>query len=298
MFMTPLTHSAFCKRVTIDELECLHIEHPHFFAEICLQGAQLTQFNHTSLGEFVWLSPTAQYKKGQSLRGGVPICWPWFGVLNKNPDSIAQAVISEKNAHGFARTQTWALHDIKESAHGVRIELILKASPNTLAIWPFPFELRCVFHFGDELNIELTTYNTGERTFTFSQALHTYLGLNNHIEDVRIAGAHKHNYVDALDHWQTKQQENHIQIKQEVDRIYLGSIEYQLFDGKHTLNLKSNSASSVVWNPWIKKSQTLSQFPHNAYKEMLCIENGNILDDVVTLRQNEHHKLTMTLTKN
>ncbi|MFT5594509.1 MAG: glucose-6-phosphate 1-epimerase [Oceanicoccus sp.] len=294
--MTPLTHSAFCKRIIIDELDCLHIQHPKFFAEICLQGAQLTQFTHSSLGEFVWLSPSAQYKKGQGLRGGVPICWPWFGVLDKNPTKISQAVESERNAHGFARTQMWQLQQITESVHGVSIEMTLTESPSTLAIWPFPFELRCLFHFTDELNIELTTLNTGNHPFSFSQALHTYLGIEA-IERVRISGAHNHNYIDALDHWQTKQQTNHIQIQQEVDRIYLGEIEYQLFDGKNTLTINSNSASSVVWNPWINKSKTLSQFPHNAYNNMLCIENGNILGDAVTLNKNERHSLTMALKK-
>lgn len=294
--MTPLKHSAFCTLKKIDELDCIEVQHPKFIAQICLQGAQLTQFTHSEKGAFVWLSPDAQYKQGQSLRGGVPICWPWFGVLEKNPDAVSQAVLTEKNAHGFARTQIWQLHEIKESVHGVSIEMELTSNPVTKAIWPYDFKLRCSFHFSDTLSIELTTHNIGTPSFTFSQALHTYLGVNK-IEDVRISGAHQHSYVDALDDWQSKQQDGQIKIQQEVDRIYLGEINYGLFDGTNNISLISNSASSVVWNPWINKSKTLSQFPHTAYKNMLCIENGNILEDVMTLKKNEHHCLTMTLTK-
>ncbi|MFY0641268.1 MAG: D-hexose-6-phosphate mutarotase [Bermanella sp.] len=294
--MTLLTHSAFCTLKKIDELDCIEVQHPKLIAQICLQGAQLTQFTHHDKGPFVWLSPSAQYKQGQSLRGGVPICWPWFGVLEKNPETISHAVLTEKNAHGFARTQIWQLHEIKESAHGVSVELELTANPVTRAIWPYDFSLRCRFHFSDTLSIELTTSNLGKPSFTFSQALHTYLGVNK-IEDVRISGAHQHSYVDALDRWQSKQQNGHITIKQEVDRVYTGAIDYGFFDGKNNVSLTSSSASSVVWNPWINKSKTLSQFPHTAYKNMLCIESGNILDDVVTLKENERHCLTMTLTK-
>lgn len=294
--MTPLNHSAFCKIVTMGELECLHIQHPKFFAEICLQGSQLTRFNHRTLGEFVWLSPDAQYQQGQGLRGGVPICWPWFGVLEKNPEHIAQSVLSKKNAHGFARTQNWTLQSIEETVHGVCVEMLLTHDAHSLAIWPYPFALHCKFHLGDDLRIELTTHNTGHETFAFSQALHTYLGVNN-INTTRITGAHRHEYVDALDQWQRKSQQGSIVINQEVDRIYNGAIQYQVLDAQKNLTINSNSASSVVWNPWIKKSKTLSQFPYDAYQNMLCIESGNILDDAVSLQANEHHSLTMTLSK-
>ena len=294
--MSVIAQSAFCSTVVIDELECVQIRHPRFFAEVCLQGSQLTRFDHHSLGEFVWLSASAEYKLGQGLRGGVPICWPWFGVLEKNPAGISQSVLSKKNAHGFARTQIWQLDDIKESAHGVTLELALKQNNETLAIWPFAFELRCRFHFSDALKIELITHNTGNDTFSFSQALHTYLGVDA-ISQTRIMGAHKHHYVDALDQWKSKTQHGPVIISEEVDRIYLGEIEYSLNDGKHDIALTSNSASSVVWNPWINKSKTLSQFPHDAYKTMLCIENGNILNDIVKLKKNQRHVLNMTLSK-
>lgn len=294
--MPLIEDKSFSSIIKQDELECLHINHPEFFAEICLQGAQLTQFKHRSHGDFLWLSPTAQYKQGQSLRGGVPICWPWFGVLDKNPNSVIECVKGPQGSHGFSRTLCWDLSNIAESQDAVMVELTLKHSQESLAIWPFKFELTCRFTFAEKLTIELTTQNLDEHPFTLSQALHTYFPVDD-ISAVSIQGANNHKYVDALDGWQEKQQQAAIQFDQEVDRIYLGNIEYQFNSGEESFQLSSNSHSSVVWNPWINKSKTLSQFPDDAYQSMLCIENANVLDDVVTVKPYQSHTLSMALIK-
>ena len=134
-----LNNSAFCTYTKIDEIECIEIKHPKFEAQICLQGAQLTRFKHTEHGDLLWLSPQAQYKKGASVRGGIPICWPWFGALEFNPAIIKESVktpISSSNAHGFARELPWELIEVQESAHGVEVSLQLRHNQDTLKIWP------------------------------------------------------------------------------------------------------------------------------------------------------------------
>lgn len=292
----PIINSQYCRIVQQDELECLHIKHPHFFAEICLQGAQLTRFTHESKGDFLWLSPTAEYQLGQSLRGGVPICWPWFGVLDKNPNSVISSVNGKQGSHGFARTSMWQLTSVHEDTKQVVVELSLTSSAHTQSIWPHLFELTCRFIFADELTIELNNKNTGKNAFTISQALHTYLPTTD-IQKTSINGAENLVYVDALDNWQEKSQHGPILFNSEVDRIYKGKLNANLVDNTTQFHLKSNSLSSVIWNPWIDKSKTLSQFPDKAYLNMLCIENGNILEDVVHLEPNESHTLSMTLTK-
>ncbi|GAA6135780.1 D-hexose-6-phosphate mutarotase [Oceaniserpentilla sp. 4NH20-0058] len=294
--MPLIENKSFSSIIKHDELDCLHINHPDFFAEICLQGAQLTQFKHRLQGDFLWLSPTVQYKQGQSLRGGVPICWPWFGILDKNPSSVTDCVNGPQGSHGFARNQCWELSNITETQDSVMIELTLKHSQQSLAVWPFKFELTCRFTFSEKLTIELITQNLDEKVFTISQALHTYFPVDD-ISTVSIHGADSHKYVDALDDWQIKHQQQAIQFNQEVDRIYLGNIEYKFKSEHECFELNSNSHSSVVWNPWINKSKTLSQFPDDAYQSMLCIENANVLDDVITVKPNQTHTLSMTLIK-
>ena len=289
-----LKRSAFCTLKQIGELECLHIEHPKFSAEICLQGSQLTRFKHRQHGDLLWLSPMAHYKKGASVRGGIPICWPWFGGLAFNPEAVKSAVRSNL-AHGFARELPWSIEEIKESAQGVRLILALTHNEDTLKIWPHEFILTCQFELGDDIKIELTTQNLGSSDMAISQALHTYLPTQS-IHDTRVLGAGNGSYIDALDEWQLKKQHGAIGFSQEVDRIYLGGNQYQILTPNKHLSLTSNSQSSIVWNPWVNKSKRLSGFPKEGYKNMLCIESANVLSDHLKLASGESHSLKMQLS--
>jgi glucose-6-phosphate 1-epimerase len=280
-----LDKSVFCKLVKLDELTCLHIHHPKFFAEICLQGAQLTQFIPTGESPLIWLSPSAEYNKGQGVRGGIPICWPWFGSLAGNPEGIQKQACNpsidyEKIAHGFVRTQDWSLSHYAESAHGVELSMTIEHSAETLKIWPFEFSLTCHFILSDHLEVTLETSNLSEQTMHFSQALHSYFPTTD-IHDTRILGAEKQDYIDALDNWAIKNQANAISIRQEVDRIYFGKGDYRILSPQKTIRVESNSNSSVIWNPWINKSKRLSQFNDNDYQSMLCFESSNAAQDSV-----------------
>jgi len=289
-----IKQSAFCTLKQVDELSCLHIAHPKFFAEICLQGAQLTQFKHSQRGELLWLSPDAHYKKGASVRGGIPVCWPWFGALAFNPDVVKEAVHSQQ-AHGFARELDWTLENISESAQGVRVTLALTHNEQTLKIWPHEFKLVCQIELGDKLAITLTSQNLSPAPMAISQALHTYLPTQD-IHETRVLGAGNGQYIDALDNWQLKKQEGTIGFNQEVDRIYLGDHQYQILTPNKQFTLTSNSHSSIVWNPWINKSKRLSGFPPQGYKNMLCIESANVLSDHLKLAPGTSHSLKMQLS--
>ncbi len=288
--------SAFCTLNTLDELEYLDIKHPKFSAKILLQGAQIIEFKHTQKGDFLWLSEKAQYKKECSVRGGIPICWPWFGNAEFNPEAVKTLISNNTAAHGFARQLPWELHTLSESAHGLSIILKLQHSPDTLNIWPVEFDLTCRFDLTDELSVTLETTNLSNNKISFSQALHTYLPTDD-IKKTRILGANNTLYIDALDGWQEKKQCSAITFNQEVDRIYMGKHNYQVFNSGYNFELNSNSASSIVWNPWIEKSKRLPQFENDAYKSMLCIESANVLDDHIRLSTKESHCLKMTLSK-
>ena len=289
-----IKRSAFCTFKQVAELTCLHIEHPKFCAEICLQGAQLTQFKHKQHGDLLWLSPDANYQRGASVRGGIPICWPWFGALARNPSAV-QAGLPSQQAHGFARELDWTLDDVNEFAHGVRLTLSLGHDENTLKIWPHEFKLVCQLELGDDITIALTSHNLSDTNMAIAQALHTYFPTPN-IHETRVLGAGNGQYVDALDDWQLKKQVGGIGFKQEVDRIYLGNNQYQILTPSKQFSLTCNSHSSVVWNPWIKKSKRLSGFPSDGYKNMLCIESANVLSDYLQLAPGESQTLRMQLS--
>lgn len=285
-----LQQSAFCRLIKRQELDAIQVKHPLFTAEILLQGAQLIQFTPQNKSDWIWLSPEAQFLKGEAVRGGIPICWPWFGVPEKNPNAV-QASIHSAASHGFAREKEWALAELTESCHGVTLSFRLR----DIQSWPFDAEVSATFTLGRSLSIDLTTENRGHQPFSISQALHTYLPTPD-IEQTQIFINHHCSYVDALDNWQPKQQTNAISFNQEVDRIYRSGGPFFIRTPTQTLKLLSNSQSAVVWNPWIEKSKRLSQFGINRYQEMFCVETANVLDDYVTIDSGQSHRLTMELT--
>lgn len=293
--MNLLSSSAFCKSVKYDELNIIEISHPKFTAKICLQGAQILSFKPNKQADFLWLSDTVEYKKGRSLRGGIPICWPWFGVVDKNIGAVKNNIHSQA-AHGFARTMLWKLHEIKESVHDVKISLCLESNPETLKDWPFTFKLFAHFSLSSHMNLCLETINTGSNAMCLTQALHTYFPTSD-ISKTSIHGFNKTHYIDALECWQEKQQTGKVTFDQEVDRIYQSDGEFLLDSPDQCLKLQTeNSRSTVVWNPWIKKSLTLSQFSADDYRSMFCVESANALEDVVNIEPNESQFLSMTLS--
>ena len=291
---------AFCRQSTLNELDCIQINHPLFKATLLLQGAQIIEFSpaHQSFKNVLWLSPSAHFKKGESIRGGIPLCWPWFGAADKNPKTIQQNA-KRPTAHGFARSSIWQLQEIKESCHQVEITLVLTSNTNSYSYWPYDFKLEARFTLGKTLRVQLTTHNTDQRTMSFSEALHTYLPTND-ITNTHIHGADSTDYVDALDQWKSKRQQGCINFQEETDRIYQFKNNYQTLrvnTPEHTLTIQqSNSRSTVVWNPWIEKSKRLGQFTQEDFKSMFCIETANVLDDAITLTSGTSHQITMQLS--
>lgn len=293
--MNLLSTSAFCKTVIKDELDTIEISHPNFSARLCLQGAHLLSFKPTDKSDFLWVSDNVEYKKGKSLRGGIPICWPWFGVIDKNIDQVKNNIRSQA-AHGFARTMIWQLHSLKESVQGVQVSLCMESNTETLKLWPFKFKLFAHFDFSHELTLSLETVNTDSKNMHLTQALHTYFPTSD-VQATQISGLNNINYIDALDQWQEKKQAGKVSFNQEVDRIYQSGGPLLLSSPQQCLQLHTeNSQSTVVWNPWVKKSTALSQFKHNDYLTMFCVESANALHDVVKIEPKQSHNLNMTLT--
>jgi len=292
----------FCKLIQLDQLDAIKIAHPRFNATLLLQGAQLVEFcpQGNQFNNILWLSPSAQYKQGSPIRGGIPICWPWFGNINKNPDAI-QKQISQKtsaSAHGFARSLPWKIKSIHEDCHFVEVVLSLVSDSSTKELWPFDFELEAKFKFSDKMQLTLATINTGPQSFRISQALHTYLPTQD-IKQSYIHNTHASNYIDALDNWDKKQQVGKIHFSAETDRLYFfANSNYSLrleTPNQSLLINNKHSQSAVIWNPWIEKSKHLSQFSPLDFEKMLCIETANVLTDTKTIGPSEQAEISVEL---
>ena len=292
-----LSQSPFIRPVVRGELTCLEIRHPRFRADLLLQGAQLLHFAPTGQSNWLWLSEQATYRRGQSVRGGIPVCWPWFGNAALNPPAVQNHITQpqQARAHGFARARDWTLSHLYEACD--RIELTLKLTDTRDAHWqqPLTATIRFVFR-AERLSVHLTTHNHGQQTVYFSQALHTYFPTSD-IHQVRVEGLAGATFVDTLDAWREKTETGSVRFQAETDRIYYPSGSLTLITPERRLSLQAwGSHSAVVWNPWIRKSLTLSQFAADAWQRMFCVETANAAADAVALAAGDSHELSVSFS--
>lgn len=255
-------------------------------ALISLRGAQILKFhskkNHKDL---LWLSDLAKFETGKAIRGGIPLCFPWFGG---HPSD------STLPAHGFARTSLWQLKDIAEDAVGHHVLLELTDSKATRQLWNYAFKLQTLIHCGEELKLEFKLHNLDEQAFEFSFAWHSYFPVIT--QQARILGLHHTDYIDQLDGNQVKTQiEKDIQFIAETDRIYPKTSGQ--FVIKHNMDqqihIQSSAISAVIWNPWIEKSARLADVDDGAWQDFICVETGQIASEKVSLapQQSVHFEL-------
>ncbi|GGY82618.1 D-hexose-6-phosphate mutarotase [Marinobacter zhanjiangensis] len=281
------------------ELEAIRIRHPLFEATVTLQGAHLVQFAPAGERNWLWMSPQARFEKGVAIRGGVPVCWPWFGAPDRNPDPVKSLVSTDK-AHGFARTAVWSLDSVEELEETVSLTLGLDAT-GTGAGYPWNGQARAslTLNFSPEgLTLALTTRNTSGEPLALTQALHTYLPTEQ-LSGTVIRGLSGARYLDTLDDWKPKQQEGAVAFEGETDRIYLAASDMDIQSPGDDVHLTSGgSQSTVVWNPGPLKAARLTDFPDDAWTGMLCVETANAADDYRTLQPGASHTLSVTLARN
>lgn len=266
--------------------------------DICQQGAQiLSYFPDIEQPPLIWLSDCAEYVKGQGVRGGVPVCWPWFGAIGYNPAAVQNMTTADAPFHGLARTVDWQLLDSSTDSDAVCLTLQLDASQG-LAGWAHAAMLQLQIELGERLTIGLQNHNLGTQPLAISQALHTYFAVSD-IRQVTVQGLENCPYHETLENWQLREQDGALSFSGETDRVYLQVPEHlQIIDTgwQRRIHLRTQgSQSAIVWNPWIDKAQTLSGFASDAWQQMLCIENANVLDDHLLLEPGARHRLQLEL---
>lgn len=301
MMPVSLLRSAFVKQIRHGELELLHIQHPCLQAVIALQGAQLLKFQPENDSDWLWLSDKAEYRQQQSVRGGIPICWPWFGALDKNHRAVRDQFRENgiAPAHGFVRQQPFVLSQLHEACDHLTLTLSWSGQH---VDWLGHARLDVTFTLrASSLDITLTTHNLGDAPLAISQALHSYFPTRQ-IQQTHVLGLQNGHYIDTLRHWQSYPAETTLSFHQETDRIYRTHQDNMppitLRTPQHDYVLRSdNSASMVIWNPWINKAKRLGQFAADAWQQMLCLETGQVADDYRQLAAGAHSKLTLRMTR-
>lgn len=254
--------------------------------DIYLHGAHVTSWQPTGGEEVLFVSSQSHWEQGRAIRGGVPVCFPWFAAKADNPSAPA---------HGFVRTAPWQLETIEQSGDTATVVMSIASSLDTQKSWPGEFKLILRTTFGSELRMELTLSNIGPKSLHFEEALHTYFRVGQ-IEQAALHGLSGVRYLDKTDSNRQKLQEGAIKIASETDRVYLdtqGSVElHDLALNRRIRAAKNNSRTTVVWNPWIAKSQAMSDFGDDEWQRMICIETANVADFAIELAPGEQHRMT------
>jgi glucose-6-phosphate 1-epimerase len=272
-----------------DGLLVAEIANTHSSASVCLQGGHVMSWQpKDASAPVIWLSKLAKLLPGKSIRGGAPVCWPWFG---------AHASEARFPGHGYARTVPWDVSSTRMLDDGsTEIGLTLIESDATRALWPYASQADILINIGKTLKIALTTRNLGDVDFVLGEALHTYLQVGD-IGEVRVLGLEGCEYVDKVAGSARQQQAGAITFGGETDRVYVNSeAECLIEDSRLQRRIritKIGSRSTVVWTPWTEKADKMGDFGPDGWREMVCIESANALENVVTVPAHGNHTLAV-----
>lgn len=185
LFSLPVVNqiTPYLSQRVIGDLPVLVIAHPKVRAAVTLQGAHLLAWQPAGEKPVFWLSEKSAFTEGKAIRGGVPICWPWFGPAGEP-------------AHGFARVLPWTLSAHDENDDSVMLTLVLESNAQTKKLWPHDFTLLARFRFGERCEIELEAHGEFEAT----AALHSYFAVED-IAGVEVSGLGK-TFIDKVNNGQ------------------------------------------------------------------------------------------------
>jgi glucose-6-phosphate 1-epimerase len=265
---------------------------PQCNGEIHLHGAQVTSWKPAGAAEVIFLSQHASRDEGKAIRGGIPICFPWFRAKADDPHAPA---------HGVVRTRVWTLESVEHGGDGVAVSMSIESDSDTRKWCPADFHVLHRVTFGRELKLEFTVSNTGTAPFRFEEALHAYYKVGD-VRKARIHGLDGAAYLDNTDSNKEKQQIGEVLISSATDSAYLNTRnDLQLLDPVLNRSIhiaKQHSHSTVVWNPWAEGARTLSDLGEDEWPNMLCAEASNILQNAVELAPKQDHKMIVTMTVN
>lgn len=254
--------SALSRRL-MDELDVIVIDHPQVKASFALQGAHLLSWKPQGEDEALWLSGNTPFKNGVALRGGVPICWPWFGPATQQG----------LPAHGFARNLAWTLKAHNEDDKGVVLTFELHSSEASRQYWPHDFTLFARYKLGKTCEIELEAHGDFETT----SALHTYFNVGD-IHAVKVSGLGDR-FIDKVNNAQEDVLTDGVQtFPDRTDRVYLNpeacSVIHDSALNRTIEVIHHHHTNVVAWNPGPALSASMTDMPDDGYKTFVCVESA------------------------
>jgi glucose-6-phosphate 1-epimerase len=262
----------------VDGYPVVRICNQHAEASIALHGAHLIDYRRSGEAPVIFTSSDAIYRKGKAIRGGIPVCWPWFGANDGKP------------SHGFARTSFWTLQKTEHDGEDTRLIFALPTREDC------PLSAKLEFSIGKMLQLTLTTTNEGDVLQTFSEALHSYfmVGDSRH---THIQGLDGSTYMDEVGETTARIQEGPVTFPREVDRIYHSDATVVIEDmagQRHMEVSKTGGRDTVVWNPGLEKGSAMADLLDAEIHSFVCAESANV--DGITINPGGNHILALTIS--
>ena len=273
-----------CHQPSDAGLPMLVAENEHGRLVIALQGAHIMAFQPKGKAEMLWVSPKTKLESGQPIRGGIPLCSPWFGPASE-----------EKVMHGFIRNHEWSLTSAEILKCGAT-RLVLELSGESMsAIWPYAFHFWLEVIAGNELKLKLRVKNPNNTEVPLAFAFHTYFAVPD-IAGVQVSGLDGCAYIDKADNMVRKEQSGDISFNAMTDRVYLDVGEEQsiIFENGRTV-IRSGAKSAVVWNAW-DNDKNMPDLGEGNHKTYVCVERGDVADNAISLAAGDQYEIWMSLT--
>lgn len=272
------------------EILVAQIDSPLATATISLYGGHVIDWwpkhQKTSV---LWASNPKTFAMGKAIRGGIPICWPWFGG---HPTS------SQHPSHGYARISPWDMVSTELMSDGaIRISLAMQSSEMSLSHFPISIRLAVQITVGEQLTVELTTTNESNREILLTEGLHTYFNVDD-VSAIQVLGLEGAQYVDLVCGNVTATQEGPLRFNGEVGRVFTNSTEIcEIVDPGFARRItieKTGSLSTAVWNPWAQTAAKMDDLGSASWRNMVCVESANALSNSIRVGPSTFHVMGAT----
>jgi len=257
-------------------LPLVKITTPWSKAEVYLLGAHIAGFQKNGEPPLLFMSAKSWFEAGKPIRGGVPICFPWFGGRVGEP------------AHGLVRIMPWELVEAAAATNGAVTIRLRLAKVSLKSEWA-ALRTELAVTVAETLTMELVATNeSADQTLEIENCLHTYFQVGD-IGAVSLAGLQNTPFNDfAAGAAGAGKVENDavLRIAKETNRVYpdhTATVEIRDEKLKRLIRVeKSNSKSTVVWNPWTTQKLP-DDFDPAEYSQMVCVESGNVKQNKISL---------------
>ena len=259
-------------------------------AEVSLYGANVLSYRPTGHSPVLWLADSYKVvEPGSPTRGGIPVCWPWFGRLENK----------DMPMHGFARTQFWSVIEAESDAETTSVTLALVENKSTLALWPHPFRLELKVTVGQSLALALTTVNTGSAPFAITEALHTYFRVKE-VSDTLVTGLDGQPYLDKTRDFAEFLQSGAVSFSEATDRVYYRHSGAAVITdpgiGRRIAIEKKGSGASVVWNPNSESCKRIGDMNPDDWRRFVCVETANAGGAPLEIAPGATHTISATIS--